>query len=232
MAESAEAEEGLAGVERGGEIANEVEGENGREFFGGERVLSADAGEFDADDRGVGRDFEAGHARDFLRRLADAVGIDAKGAGNEELGESGGLLLVGDVGVVAAQEIGDAGAQRAFGDDSLFAGAERAVVEGFAGDDFGDGVVDIGGGVDEHRDVSGADAVSGLAARVCGLDHGGAAGGEDHGSARVLHQGGGAVHGGGLHALDEAFGSARGGSGAGEDIDGGNRSSGRRAGGD
>ena len=82
----------------------------------------------------------------------------------------------------------DAVAQRLFGHDGLLAGADRAVVERFACDNFTDGVVQVRRMLHQHRDVARPHAERRLAARIRRLDDAVAAGGEDYACALVTHQ--------------------------------------------
>ncbi len=184
-------------------------------------MLLADAVEFDDEDGGVGRDREAGHGSDFGGRLADAGGIDGPVGGDQEFAE--GLLLFGvaEVGFACLEGGEDAIFQGLLGDDGLLAGADGAVVEGLAFDDFGDGVGDVGRAFEQDGNVAGPDAEGRFAAGVGGVHDAVSAGGEDDAGALVAHQGVGAVEAGVAEALDDVFGGAGFESGAIEEAGGG-----------
>ncbi len=67
---------------------------------------------------------------------------------------------------------------------------------------------DVDIGIDVGRSVAGADAEGGLAGGVRGLDHAGAAGGQDGGDARVLHQRAGRLDGRVFNPLHAVLGCA------------------------
>ena len=113
------------------------------------------------------------------------------------------------IGAIGFEQRQDAVAQAAFGHDGLLAGTDRAVIERLARDHFGDGFFQVGRRIHQRRHIAGADAEGRLAAGIRGLDHACAAGGKDHAGARMPHQRVGALHGGGLDALDNVFGRAR-----------------------
>src|SRR5271157_19688 len=63
---------------------------------------------------------------------------------DKQFAERVALHLVGDVGLLRFEQGEDAVAQGGFGDDGLFARADSAVIERLAGDNFGDGVFEVG----------------------------------------------------------------------------------------
>ena len=105
VAEAVEAEDGFAGVEGGVEIFDEVDGEDGGELFGGERVILADAFDFGGEDASIRRDGEAGLFRDFDGGGADEIGIDGGAAREEYSGEGGGLRLIAEEGAVGGESV-------------------------------------------------------------------------------------------------------------------------------
>ena len=77
---------------------------------------------------------------------------------------------------------------RILDDDDALVRAQDRVVEALARNDAPGCRLGIGGCVDEHRHVSGADSDCRVAAAVRGSDHRGAPGGEDDGDPRVGHE--------------------------------------------
>ena len=80
---------------------------------------------------------------------------------------------------------------------------------------------DVHIGIDVGRSVAGADAEGGLAGGVRGLDHAGAAGGQDGGDARVLHQRAGRLDGWVFDPLHAVLGCACFDRGVADDLRGG-----------
>ena len=113
------------------------------------------------------------------------------------------------------------GLARHHGDDGLLGGADHAVIEVLGEDQVVRRTFDVHIGIDVGRSVAGADAEGGLARGVRGLDHAGAASGQDGGDARVLHQRAGRLDGRVFDPLHAVLGCACFDRGVADDLRGG-----------
>ena len=166
------------------------------ELLHGQRLHLADFLALGDQDRGVGRDLEARGLGDVLRGLARDHGVEhgvligaLVGGDAEHVALQLGLLVrVHEVGLAALEFLDERRVDVLVGDDGLLGGADHAVVEVLGEDQIVGGAHDVDVLVDVGRRVAGAHAEGRLARRVRGLDHAGAAGGQDGGDAGVLHQ--------------------------------------------
>ena len=109
------------------------------------------------------------------------------------------------------------------GDDGLLGGADHAVIEMLGKDEVVGCTLDIDIRVDVCRGIARAHAEGRLAGGVCGLDHAGAAGGENRGDAIVAHERTGRFDGRMLDPLDTVLRGACGNGGIAHDLGGCNR---------
>ena len=197
------------------------------ELLVGQRLVVGDLLAFGGEDRRVGGDLEAGGLGDELRGLARHHGVEdrllagAGGAAEHVLLQLRLLVRVDEVCLAALELLDERRVDVLVGDNGLLGGADHAVIEVLGEDQVVRRTFDVHIGIDVGRSVAGADAEGGLAGGVRGLDHAGAAGGQDGGDARVLHQRAGRLDGRVFDPLHAVLGCACFDRGVADDLRGG-----------
>ena len=179
-----------------------IKGQHGAELFAGKRNVMPDLGLAADEHAGVLGNADPCQRSNVLRRLSDDPGIH-RSVGPHE---NGGYLLLflrgQNVSALACQLVEDGITDALLRDNGLLRGAYGAVIKGLGIQNALDRQRYVGGALDERGAVSGADADGRRTGGICGLHHGGAAGGEDQ--VGFLHQLRGALHRQQLHAADGA----------------------------
>ena len=150
--------------------------EDRAEFFRREAVLFADMRFFDEQERFVVRNCKAGARRDDRCGARDgvrcAMALDVPVRSLESLL----LLCVHQVPALGLQLCQEGIVNRRVNEQIAVGRTSGAVIVGLADPRVPGRFGDVGGFVDHHRGVAGADAVRGFAGTIGGLDHGRAAG--------------------------------------------------------
>ena len=165
---------------------------------------------------GVGhQDFRRGrHAAetcqlgDFRRRLAHHRRVDGPIGPEQESGQPVGLLFIQEVAVLAPHFLPDRLFHGLLHNDALFRGADGAVVKGLGLHNGGHGLGHVGGPLDIGRAVARTHADGRTARGIGGLDHAGAAGGQNQFDQIMSHQFLHRRHGGGGQCGDGSIGAS------------------------
>ena len=185
-------------------VGSRVKGQQRGKLFNGERIFFSHAVLHAQDDFRIRGNGNAGHFGNLQGTLAHDSGIDGFRAGTPDNGLQLFLLLTGYEVTALTFELGnDLIPDTVLRDDALFRGADGAVVKGFAGNDPAHRIRNVGRSLNIGRDISGADPQGGCSAGVGRLDHGTAAGGNDH--VAELHQLVRAAQGGNGHHGDQTI---------------------------
>ena len=160
------------------DILGAIHRENGRELFVGELFGEFDALDFTDKDLSVVINLESGERGDRDGLLADDLGVESAVDENRLAG----LLELGvaeEVAAHLAEESLNLVVDAVENDYALLGGADHAVIESLGVDDRTDGESQVGRLVNDGGRVACADAESGSARAVRGLDHAGTARRED-----------------------------------------------------
>ena len=156
------------------DILGAIHRENGRELFVGELFGEFDALDFADKDLSVVINLESGERGDRDGLLADDLGV--KSAVDEN--RLAGLLEFGvaeEVAAHLAEESLNLVVNAVENDYTLLGSADHTVIESLGVDDRADGESQVGRLVDDRGRIAGADAESGSARAVSGLNHAGTA---------------------------------------------------------
>ncbi|MNC21602.1 hypothetical protein D3C75_695860 [compost metagenome] len=179
------------------------------QLLGGQRELGAYTRDFSDQDLGVSRNLQTCHFGDLHGGLADDNRVNGtllKVDGH--LGQLLDFLRVQEVAALVGEALLGYFIDRLFDDNSLLGCADHAVVEGLGQDNIVNRLLDVGRFFDEGGHVACAYAQSRFACAVSSLNHAGAAGSQDQGYARVVHQQVGRFNGRVLDPLDSVLRSA------------------------
>ncbi len=167
------------------DVLHPVERHGDGQFLAGEGEVRPGAGFGDDEESGALGDVETGHAGDRLGRLGDDLGIE-RAVDPEHVLELRLLRLVEDEAALRLQPGEHLVVDRVDQKDAVVGRAGGGHVERLRHADLLGGVVEVGGLVDGDHRIADADAQRRRAARISGVDHRPAAGGED--AVALLHQ--------------------------------------------
>ena len=181
-------------------------GEHRAQLFTGQRIFGPDSRKLCDQDLRLLRDLDAGMLCNPVGALAHDVGVNRLLLGVDHIvGNLLRLLRIEEVAVVFLHNAFEILVDFLIDDDRLLGSADHAVVKGFGEHQVGAGALELCAFLNIAGHVAGADAQSGLTGAVCALDHACAAGGEDEGHARMIHQSSGCLNGGRFNPLDAVF---------------------------
>ncbi len=181
-------------------------GQNRGELLAGERVIRAHVVQLGEQDLGAFRNLDARLLGDPPGRLTDHDGVDRLLLGVDDvIGNLLDLVALEEIAAVVGHDLLKLRCDLLVDDGRLLGGADHAVVEGLGEDQVVAGALDVHILVDVAGHVAGADAERRLAAGVGALDHAGAAGGQNHRNAGMVHQSAGRLDRGVLDPLNAPF---------------------------
>ena len=207
VAQAAALDQGVRLFDRVVKVLGVVHGEYRRELFVGKLLTLVGGLHLADEDLGALGNLNACERGDLRGGLADDAGVDGA-VDDDGLADLLQLLAVEEVAAASGKLLAHLFIHLVQHDDRLLGGADHAVVEGLGVNDGVDRQKDVGGVVDDGGGVARADAESRGAGGVGGVDHAGAAGGED--DVRLLHEKTGHLTGRGADPADDVLGRASG----------------------